>query len=125
MQEKQINLQEIEAFKRTASLINQQSYPIPTPEEVKNVIGIIETRFEFKPFNRFKNAGVKEGYKKSFEILKNPSEELVSTLVKGEDINCPFEWLETLQDRAIASLTYDYLVGKCSKETLYGVPIKK
>lgn len=113
-------------YLRTAGLVNMQTYPEPTSEEIKEMIGLIETRLEYKPINRIKNAGVKEGYLKVLEILRNSEsqKEAVSAIKSGEIVVYPFDGMKTVQGRAIASMALDYLAGKLGKEVLIGVPIK-
>lgn len=114
-------------YLRTAGLVNMQTYPEPTSEEIKEMIGLIETRLEYKPINRIKNAGVKEGYLKVIEILHNheSQKEAVSAIKSGEVVVYPFDGMKTAQGRSIASLALDYLAGKLGKEVLIGVPVKE
>lgn len=116
----------IKDYLRTAGLVNMQTYPEPTSEEIKEMIGLIETRLEYKPINRIKNAGVKEGYLKVLEILRNPEiqKEAVSAIKNGETVVYQFDDMKTAQSRAIASMALDYLAGKLGKEVLIGVPVK-
>lgn len=83
---------------------------IPTKEEIEEVKLRIQSRLAEKPMNRFSNFSVKEGYTKSLKVLES------GTL--------DYEGLKTVQGRAIAAITLDYLKGTCSAETLCNVPIK-
>lgn len=91
-----------------------QSFPIPTDNDVQTTIQKIESRMEDKAINRFANAPVKEGYSKALEILRNKQTDF-------SGINA----LKFTQARAIAAVAVDYLNGRCSQELLCGVPIRK
>jgi hypothetical protein len=101
-------------FQRQAALMNMQG-PIPTPDQIKDVISIIEERLTYKPISRYNNAGVKEGYVKAVEILKSGQADFNKVDLTG---------LKTIQGRAIASISCDYLIGRCKPEVLCGIPIK-
>lgn len=120
-----LNSEDIKVFQETEKLLGT-NLPQPTTSEINETILDIEDFLELKKINRTKNQAVKEGYTKAVEILKDreTSKELVSDIVKGEFVNYPVEDLRTIQGRAIASLAYDYLAGKCTKQVLCGVPIK-
>lgn len=81
-----------------------QTYAIPTEEDIAQIISFIRTRLEYKPINRHVNAGVKEGYQKAVEIL-----EARQTDFNNIDISN----MKTTQGRAIAAITIDYLNGLC------------
>lgn len=86
-----------------------------TNEEVQETISKIEERLADIRVNRFVNAPVKEGYLKAIEILRDHQTDI--TRAKLEE-------LKTVQGRAIAALTIDYLNGECAQYILLGVPIK-
>lgn len=106
--------EDIKEFQRQAALMNMQG-PVPTPDQIKEVISIIEERLTYKPINRRINAGVKEGYTKAVEILKSGQSDFNKVDVAG---------LKTIQGRAISSIACDYLLGRCKQEVLFGIPIK-
>lgn len=85
--------------------------PPPTEIEIQEVKNRIQQRLEEKPINRTVNFGAKEGYTKSLEILEK------------RELN--YDGLKTVQGRAIAAITFDYLGGTCTAEVLCNVPIKK
>ncbi len=85
--------------------------PPPTDIEIQEISERILRRLEEKPINRTVNFGVKEGYTKAIEILEK------------KELN--YEGLKTVQGRAIAAITFDYLEGTCTAEVLCNVPIKK
>lgn len=85
--------------------------PPPTESQVQEVKNRIQQRLEEKPINRTVNFGVKEGYTKSLEILEK------------RELN--YDGLKTIQGRAIAAITFDYLGGTCSADVLCNVPIKR
>lgn len=86
-----------------------------TNEEIQETISKIEERLADIRVNRFVNAPVKEGYLKAIEILRDHQTDI--TRAKLEE-------LKTVQGRAIAALTIDYLNGECAQYILLGVPIK-
>lgn len=106
---------EIEQFEKTARLLNLQR-PVPTDADIERCITRLEARLAEKAINRNSNFAVKEGYKKSVEILKGRIADLNQSSV-GE--------LQTLQGRAIAMCAMDFLAGLCAEDTLCGVPLKK
>ena len=85
--------------------------PPPTDTESKEVKERIQQRLEEKPINRTVNFGVKEGYTKAIEVLEK------------KELN--YDGLKTVQGRAIAAITLDYLYGTCTADVLCNVPIKK
>lgn len=86
-----------------------------TNEEIQETISKIEERLADIRVNRFVNAPVKEGYLKAIEILRDHQTDITRTKL---------EELKTVQGRAIAALTIDYLNGECAQYILLGVPIK-
>lgn len=105
---------ELEQFQKTAELLNMQGEK-PTDEQIQETISIIKERLEYKPINKHVNAAVKEGYLKAVEILES----------KETDFNkVDASSLKTTQGIAIASISCDYLVGLCTKNTLLMVPLK-
>lgn len=86
-----------------------------TNEEIQETISKIKDRLADIRVNRFVNAPVKEGYLKAIEILRDHQTDI--TRAKLEE-------LKTVQGRAIAALTIDYLNGECAQYILLGVPIK-
>lgn len=100
--------------KQDLNLIQQNlgtQSPPPTESEVQEVKERIQQRLSEKPINRTVNFGVKEGYKKAIEVLEK------------RELN--YDGLKTVQGRAIAEITFDYLGGTCTAEVLCNVPIKK
>lgn len=87
--------------------------PVPQKEHIDDTINKIEARLQEKKINKFVNASVKEGYIKALEILKN------------NDIGFErYNELNTVQSKAIAAITVDYLKGNCAQEVLCNIPIK-
>lgn len=86
-----------------------------TNEEIQETISKIKDRLADIRVNRFVNAPVKEGYLKAIEILRDHQ----TDITRGK-----LEELKTVQGRAIAALTIDYLNGECAQYILLGVPIK-
>lgn len=105
----------MEKFKDLEKLMSQD-YPLPTDADIERVIAKLHERLAEKAINRQSNFAIKEGYAKAVELLKSRITDLTKSAV-GD--------LKTVQGRAIAMCAIDYLVGKCSEETLCGVPIKK
>lgn len=99
-------------YEKIASCLNQ-SYPIPTEKDIEDSISKIDGKLKIKAINKFVNAAIKEGYTKSLEILKN----------KQTDYS-GIEAMKTVQGRAIAMMTVDYLNGGCNQDILCGVPLK-
>ena len=85
-------------------------YPIPTEEDIKRVIEKIEAKLAMKEINQNRNFPLKEGYTRAIENLKNRTDD--------------YEGLKTVQGRAIASLAYEYLQGRCSEDVFCGIPVK-
>jgi len=87
-------------------------YDIPTDEEIQDTIAKIEERLNYKPINRYVNAGVKEGYQEAVKILREKR-----TTYEG------LANMKTVQGRAIAMLTIDYLNGNHKQRHLIEIKI--
>ncbi|HEY1054247.1 MAG TPA: hypothetical protein VGE24_03905 [Emticicia sp.] len=92
-----------------------QEIPIyipPTQDEIDQTYDLIIERLEESLINEKQNEPVKSGYEFVLEILDGNKQE--SDIAE----------LKTLQARAIASLTFDYLKGQISQKNFLGVPLK-
>lgn len=105
--------EDLRKYAAMAKLLNE-TFPIPTNNDVERVALLIEKRLADKRMNTYANAAIKEGYTESIDILKNRR-----TNYAG------IEHLKTIQGRAIAMITVDYLNGGCSENVLCGVKLKK
>jgi hypothetical protein len=108
---------EIESIKSTVPVVSLLGIIKRLPPDVGQInetISLLERRIEDKRINRSVNAGVKEGYELSIDILANDVEDI------DREINC----LKTIQGRAIAYLAIDYLKGDCNQNILCDVPIR-
>jgi len=89
---------------------------LPTEEQIEETIQKINDILELPEIDLPKNAAVKEGYDLAVDIL-------VEDLREVKDVD--FTRCRTIQGRAIAMLTQDYLKGEISQEILVGVGLKK
>jgi phosphopantetheinyl transferase (holo-ACP synthase) len=97
------------SYEEIAKLL-KTDLPKPTEDQIEETIRLIEKRLEEKGINMAKNHAVKEGYTKAIEVLKT------------KKLN--YDGLTTVQGRAIAAISYDYLNGECTQELLTRVPLK-
>ena len=98
-----------EEFERVAKLLHT-TYPIPTDEDIDRMANQLEEMLKHKCLNRYANAAIKEGYTKAVEMLRSRQKDFTG-----------LEKLRSIRARAIASLTADWQLGKCSEEIFVGV----
>lgn len=86
-----------------------------TNEEIIDTIAKIEKKLANPRMAIPENASVKEGYQKSVDILRDKTYNIAQAHL---------ETLNSVQSRAIAALTIDFLNGECPQYVLLDVPIK-
>lgn len=87
-------------------------YIPPTQEEIDQTYDLIVEKLENPLMDRKENEQVKSGY------------EFVLDILDGNRLESEISQLNSIQARAIASLTYDYLKGQISQKNFLGVPLK-
>ncbi|MBA4852064.1 hypothetical protein [Emticicia sp. BO119] len=91
----------------------QRKQPIPpAQEEIDETYDLIVEKLDHPLIDRKENESVKFGF------------EFVLDILDGKKKESDISELKTIQARAIASLTFDYLKGLISQKNFIGVPLK-
>ncbi len=86
---------------------------IPAEHEIQETIALLKARLLEPGMNKPVNRAIKEGYNMAVDIL-----------AQNQRSYDGIETLRTVQGRAIAEMSVDYLAGEYSQKVLVNVPLK-